>query len=68
MKKQVSLLKRKIKVYKWRSIKPKVEVSTVTTQTGPIEELFEGQEFILATEIQNWQSAVIDHKKEKVSV
>ena len=45
LKKQVSWLKRKVKVYKWRSIKPKVEVSTAATQTGPIEELFEGRAF-----------------------
>ena len=54
LKKQVSHLKRKVKIYKWRAIKWKIDVSTMATQTGPIKELFEGREFVLDAEIQKW--------------
>lgn len=49
-------------------IKTKIEVSIAATQTGPIEELFEGQEFVLAAEYQKWQSSASDHKKETTRV
>ena len=53
-KRQVSWLKNKVKIYKWKAIKPKIEVSSVATHTGPIEELFEGREFVLAAKIHKW--------------
>jgi len=37
LKKQVSQLKKKEKIYKWKDVKPKVEVSSVATQSGLIE-------------------------------
>ena len=64
LKKQVSRLKRKVKIYKWRAIKPKSEVSTAPTETGPIKKLFEGREFVLDIEIQKWQYTASNHKKE----
>ena len=62
LRKQVYRLNKKLKVYKWKEIKPKIEVSSASTQTGSIEHLFEARELFL--QIQKWKSATNEHKKE----
>ena len=64
LRNQVSWLNKKVKKYKWKAVKPKVEVSSATTQNRPIEHLFEAEEFFLAVEIQKWKSVANEHKKE----